>query len=160
MNVGIKVFICAMLMVGGFSASATTAKKDSCADLVKIATRFVENYSKVGHEAGDADGIFIENVVIPSVANVVDSYRGSVPVAVQNELYRFLMAGKSMASEELVVIAEKLYLSSPEQFCRDVFKLSKPDRDLLIRQANDGLAMSRSISKVECLQPKIKSGGN
>jgi hypothetical protein len=111
----------------------------------------VENYSRAQHNAGDEDGVFVEGVVIPSVVNVADGYKGKIPSIVRNELYRFLIAGKSMASEELSLLAAKLYLASPKQFCHDVSTFNKRDRRLLIRHANDGLALSGvKVGKARC----------
>jgi hypothetical protein len=108
-------------------------------------------YSRAQHKAGDEDGVFVEGVVIPSVVSVADSYKVKIPPIVRNELYRFLIAGKSMASEELSTLAAKLYLTSPKQFCHDVSTLNKRDRRLLIRHANDGLALSgMKVRKVRC----------
>lgn len=141
------------LMVLGLLATSTAsgAGRDIGVDLLKIATRFVENYSTVQHKAGDANGMFIEDVVIPGVVRVIESYKGKIPAAARNELYRFLIASKSMASEELSAIAAEVYLASPKQFCRDISKLSKINSRLLIRQASDGVALSGLESgKVKC----------
>jgi len=95
--------------------------------------------------------MFIEDVVIPSVIGATESYEGKIPAVARGELYRFLIASKSMASEELSSLAAKIYLASPKQFCRDVSRLDKSDRHLLIQQARDGVALSGMKSgKVEC----------
>jgi hypothetical protein len=147
-----KFWVFALIVVGvvaTFAASGTN--RDTGIDLLKIATRLVENYSATQHKAGDADGVFVEDVVVPSVVNVADSYKGEIPPAVRKELYRFLIAGKSMASEELSTLAAKLYLKSPKQFCRDVSRLGKLDRRLLVKQASDGLELNGAkTGKTKC----------
>lgn len=137
-----KVFMSVLLFaVGAAGLRADEAKRDARSDLIKIATRYLDSYSKLQHKAGDADGVFIEDVVIPSVASAIDEYKGKIPSAVRVDLYQFLVAGKSMESEELATLSGTVYQASPGQFCSDMSKQSKPDRRFLIQQASDGLAL-------------------
>ncbi len=145
---------CALVLL--FSSGITTSiasepQRDANVDLIKIATRYVDNYSKSQHKAGDVDGIFIEDVVIPSVVSAANGYQGNIPSAARIDLYRFLIAGEAMASEELATLAGNIYRKSPKLFCSDVRKLNKSDRLFLIRQASDGLALSgTNLSKANC----------
>lgn len=152
MTFNAKYCISFLLLTLGTTASvAGEPQRDVSVDLIRIATRYVDNYSKRQHKAGDVDGTFIEDVVISSVVSTTNSYRGNLPSTVRLELYRFLISGKSMASEELATLAGYIYRISPEQFCSDVSKLSKVDRLFLIQQASDSLVLNGiSHSKLSC----------
>lgn len=147
-----KMFMSFLLFaVGAAELRAGEVHRDARSDLIKVATRYLDSYSKLQHKAGDADGVFIEDVVIPSVVSAIDEYKGKIPSAVRVDVYRFLVAGKSMASEELAILTGTVYRASPEQFCSDMSKQSKPNRQFLVQQASDGLALDGlKTGKVSC----------
>ena len=138
-------------MLAGASA-AGHPRRNADADLVNIATRFVAKYTTVQHQAGDQDGIFIEDVVIPSVVDVASRYGRHIPSAMRQGLHQFLVAGDSLSSEELAGLARHIYENSPAQFCRDISGLSAEDKKILLRQvgAGFGLTDSRPAKKPYC----------
>lgn len=95
--------------------------------------------------------MFIEDVVIPGVAHAFDACKGKAPASVRQDVHRFLLAGKAMASEDLASLASAVYLASPAQLCRDMSSMKAADRGFLIERFQAGLRLSGKGSiKVRC----------
>jgi hypothetical protein len=151
MKMCMVVLVLAVFAAGGFALPVEATGRDTNVDLIKVSTRFLENYAKAQHRAGDQDAVFIEDVVIPGVFSVTENYKGSIPATARKELFRFLVAGDSTASEDLRAIAAKLYLASPKQYCVGIKSLGAGDRRVLIQQAKDGVALERAgTANVSC----------
>ena len=94
-----------------FVGSNAAAERDSKADLIAISARFVEVHSRTAHKAGDADEQFIEDVITPSVHDVVEKSGRQITGAQRDAVISFLLASKNSASEEISEIAAKIYSS-------------------------------------------------
>lgn len=126
--------------------------RDHKTDLVMISSHVVSAYVQAHHKAGDADGEFIEDVVIPAVGRIVrDETVHSSPDYYQS-LLTFFVVSQPMASEEIGAISSYAYRSHKREFCDALNKISQAQRALVLTQVQSGLA-----STGEPVPPKICS---
>lgn len=136
-----------MLIVGPNVA----AERDPKVDLITIGARFVQSYSRTEHKAGDADGQFIEDVIIPSVADVVGKGGASLTRDQRNAVIDFLLASESSASEAISDIAVALYLPQKAKLCTSVAKLSRSQRAIVLDRIKSGLmASGKPVPRTVC----------
>lgn len=137
-----------------FYGSGLAAERDSKADVVAIGARLVAMYARTPHKAGDPDGQFIEDVVIPAVHDVVAS--GAPLTSDQHrEVLNFIVASDSLASEEISDIAAGLYLSQKVGLCAAVANLSQSTRTIVVDRIKSGLAATgKPVPRVVCKSNK------
>lgn len=133
-----------------FSGIGIAAERDSKVDVVTISTRFVAMYANISHKAGDPDGQFIEDVVIPAVYDVATSGTRLTNAQYQAVL-DFIVTSDSLASEEISDIAANLYLSQETKLCTSVAKLSHSKRVIILDRIKSGLAATgKSVPRAVC----------
>lgn len=148
----ILIFFLPVMFVAAQLWNACMASgRDHDADLVVIATRFVEAQSRVAHKAGDADGQFIEDVVTPSVLDVVQRNGAGLTRAQREAILGFLVASRKSASEEVSEIAVALYRVQPSQACRSLSILTPTNRTIVLNRIRSGLAVTgKPIPRAIC----------
>lgn len=133
------------------AAPCAASNRDHQADLINISTRFVTAYTSTPHKAGNLDGEFIEDVVIPAVNDVVTSGGERLSNAQLSATIDFIVASDSLASEEVSEIAATLYKSQRVKLCASITKLAQPKRTIILDRVKSGLAATgRSTSHVIC----------
>ena len=125
-----------------FTGSCVAAERDSKADLITVSTRFVQMHSRTSHEAGDPDEQFIEDIITPSIRDVVENGGANVTRAQRDAVLGFLLASKNSASEEISGIAASLYSSQEKQLCASVAKLSQLDQKTVLIRVKSGLSVA------------------
>jgi hypothetical protein len=142
----IVLLMCSLVM-----AFSNAVARDHNADLITIGTRFVTVHASTEHKAGDADEQFIEDVIIPAIADTIKTRRASLTNAQRDAVLGFLLASAHSASEEVSSIAINLYKANKTMFCRSVAKRSQLEQSVLIAQVNSGLAsLGKPVSKKIC----------
>lgn len=127
------------------------SERDRDTDLVVIATRFVETQSLIAHKAGDANEQFIEDVVTPSVLNVVERQGSRLTRAQREAVLGFLVASRKSASEEVSGIAVALYRVQPSQACLSLSTLTPMNRTIVLDRIRSGLAATgKPIPRTLC----------
>jgi hypothetical protein len=119
--------------------------RDHRADLVTISARFIATYTSTPHKAGDQDGEFIEDMVIPAVNDVVASGGGQLSNAQLNATIDFIVASDSLASEEVSEIALALYKSQKVKLCTSVAKLAPLKRKVVLDRIKNGMAATGKL---------------
>lgn len=122
------------------AAPCVASDRDHRADLVAISTRFITTYTRTPHKAGDQDGEFVEDVVIPAVNDVVASGGERLSNAQLNATIDFIVAADSLASEEVSEIALTLYKSQKVKLCTSVAKLAPLKRTVVLDRIKSGMA--------------------
>lgn len=133
------------------AGSGAAAERDYKTDLIMVSARYVATYTRTEHQAGDRDGQFIEDVVIPAVNNVVISSGDRMTNAQFQAVLDFIVVSDSLASEEISEIAARLYLSRKTQLCASVAKLSSSRQTAVLDRVKSGLsAAGKPVSRAIC----------
>ncbi len=136
-----KLLLGLTISVATMSLEAGVARgRDYKADLITISTRFVLVNARTAHKAGDADEQFIEDVITPSIADVVEKGGVSLTNAQRDAVLGFLVASENSASEEVSSIAANLYTANKIMFCSSLAKLSQSKRAVILERVNSGFA--------------------
>jgi hypothetical protein len=134
-----------------FTDIGVAAERDQKADLITISARFVEVHSRIAHKAGDVDEQFIEDVVTPSVHDVVEKGGPNLTNAQRDAVIKFLLASESSASEEISEIAVKLYSAQKAKLCASVANLNLTKRRIVLDRIKSGLAATnKSAPRIMC----------
>lgn len=122
------------------AAPCAASKRDHQVDLINISTRFVTTYTNASHKAGNLDGEFIEDVVIPAVNDVVTSSGERLSNAQLKAAIDFIVASDSLASEEVSEIAAMLYKAKKTTLCTSLAKLPQSKRAAVLNRIKSGVA--------------------
>lgn len=134
-----------------FAGSGAAGERDAKADLIEIGARFVEVHSRSEHKAGDADAQFIEDVITPSVRDVVEAGGSQITDAQRDAAIRFLWASRASASEAISEIAAELYGAERTKLCAAVAKVSPAARRVVLERIKSGLALTgRPVPRPVC----------
>ena len=133
------------------AAPCAAGVRDPKADLVIVSTRFVITYTNTPHKAGDADGQFIEDVVIPAVNDVVTSKDGRLSNSQLKASIDFVIASEPLASEDISAIAATVYKSQKTQTCILLDNLPASKRAAVLYRIKSGIAAAgKSVPRVIC----------
>jgi hypothetical protein len=119
---------------------SVATERDANTDLITISARFVEVHSRTTHKAGDPDEQFIEDVITPSIRDIVERGGANITNAQRDALLNFFLASKKSASEEVSSIAASLYLAQKTKLCASISKLSQAKRAAALDRIKSGLA--------------------
>lgn len=108
-----------------------------------MATRYVSSYTKVAHKAGDRDGEFIEDFVIPAVRREVDS--GTLSKEEVEAAVDFILVSDSFSNEEVSEISWIVYANNKSLFCEKIASLAAADRRIVSRRVKSGMAESGAV---------------
>lgn len=134
-----------------FTDRGVAAERDPKADLITISARFVEVHARTAHTAGDADEQFVEDVVIPSVHDVVEKGGPNLTNAQRDAVIRFLLASEDSASEEISEIAVKLYSVQKAKLRASVANLNRTKRVVVLDRIKSGLAATgKPMPRIIC----------
>ena len=142
---------CGLIALILFAGSSVAAERDSKADVVMVSARFVEMYARTPHKAGDPDGQFIEDVVVPAVSDVVTGGGTRLTDAQYQAVLDFIVASDSLASEEISNIAVNLYVPQKIRLCASVAKLRQSKRTVVLDRIKSGLAATgKPVPRTVC----------
>lgn len=140
-----------MMALALMAAPCVASDRDHRADLVDISTRFIATYASTPHKAGDPNGQFIEDIVIPAVNDVVTSGGERLSNAQLNAAIEFIVASDSLASEEVSEIAATLYKSQRVKLCTSIAKLAQSKRTVVLNRIKSGIsATGKSAPRAIC----------
>lgn len=123
-----------------FLSSADASARDGKTDLLIIATRYVSSYTKVAHKAGDRDGEFIEDFLIPAIRREVGG--GALSKGQVEAVVDFILVSDSFSNEEVSEISWIVYANNKSFFCEKVGSLASADRQIVNRRVKSGMAES------------------
>lgn len=121
-----------------FLSPADASARDGKTDLLIIATRYVSSYTKVAHKAGDRDGEFIEDFLIPAIRREVDG--GALSKRQVEAVVDFILVSDSFSNEEVSEISWIVYANNKSFFCEKVGSLASADRQIVNRRVKSGMA--------------------
>ncbi len=112
--------------------------RDGKTDLFIIATKYVSSYVQDRHKAGDKDGEFIEDFVIPAIRHEVGS--GDLSKGQVGAIIDFILVSDSFSSEEVSEISWIVYAKNKRFFCERINSLPFADKMIVGRRVKSGMA--------------------
>jgi len=125
-----------------FSLTAASAERDYKADLIIIGARFALIHSRTSHRSGDKDEQFIEDVITPAVADIVESGGRDTTKAQREAILKFILATESSASEQISEIGVSLYKFQKKQTCASLAAFSNNEQVVILSRIKSGFEIS------------------
>ncbi|WP_313455341.1 hypothetical protein [Stenotrophomonas sp.] len=143
---------CGLTVLALLPGASLAGDRDAKTDLIAVSSRMVKMYvSSTPHNAGDTDGQFIEDEVIPAVHEVVVRGGAQLTKAQYLAALDFIIASKPLASEGVSDIAAALYLPQKARLCSSIAAFSQSRRKIVLDQVRSGLAAAgRPLPRVIC----------